>query len=326
MKNNITQSVLTLFSIVLCYSCSPYGENPAEESLEAGANIANEVSHQVPDPKCGYDMMVPLVFNAGGQEITIGQCELVNGTEYMHIIFYPQSGLSVAVTAAWRGKHSVFCGTSTGGDCVPPTDAEGNTDPLAFPYVSALKIPLASAAIVIPLREIYEANSFAAYAQLVAVDQSGLPIFSTSVWAKGKSLQNGSQLIDYILTSCPDQGCEPWMDGAPNCYAPYVPPCEVPVVAPGDNHDAFSCRKGSGEVKFTVCHLPPGNPDNMQEICISETALPAHIIDFKPADNPCMGHHSGCHIGPCDPCGAGSSVDNALRSAAFAEENSCPGN
>lgn len=39
--------------------------------------------------------------------------------------------------------------------------------------------------------------------------------------------------------------------------------------------------------KVLVCHLPPGNPENVQEICISENAVAAHIAH-------------GCRVGVCD--------------------------
>ena len=31
------------------------------------------------------------------------------------------------------------------------------------------------------------------------------------------------------------------------------------------------------QVKFTICHVPPGNPDNAHEITVAEAALPAHF-------------------------------------------------
>ena len=58
--------------------------------------------------------------------------------------------------------------------------------------------------------------------------------------------------------------------------------------------DASCGNKGK---KVLVCHVPPGNPSNVQEICIAPQAVGAHI-------DPAYGH-SGCHVGPCDfvdPC------------------------
>lgn len=39
--------------------------------------------------------------------------------------------------------------------------------------------------------------------------------------------------------------------------------------------------------KVLVCHYPPGNPENVQEICISQNAVAAHLAH-------------GCRIGSCD--------------------------
>lgn len=39
--------------------------------------------------------------------------------------------------------------------------------------------------------------------------------------------------------------------------------------------------------KVLVCHIPPGNPENVQEICISENAVAAHLAH-------------GCFVGACE--------------------------
>ena len=47
--------------------------------------------------------------------------------------------------------------------------------------------------------------------------------------------------------------------------------------------------------KVLVCHLPPGNPANMQEICVGPAAVDAHV------------RNHGDHVGACAPaptCGA----------------------
>lgn len=325
---NVTQTIC-LFSLILILasSCNPYTDNPADDQLNVGANVANEVIHAVPDPKCGFDMMAQLVFETGGQDVLVGEVELVNSKEYMHVIFLPQSGLSVSTAAVWRGNHSVYCENSTGGECQPPVDEYGNPDPYQFPYFDELRMPAAAYGVVIPLNELYEANSFCAFAQLVALDGSGSPIFSKAAWARGKSATTGVHKLDYILGACPDMECEPWIDSDNQCGAENTVACVVPSVAPGDDLSEYECTKGNGQTKFNVCHLPPGNPANMQSICIAESALDAHIIDFKPIDNPCMGHHSGCHIGPCDPCGPGSTIDQSAKDAAdFAAKHGCTGN
>jgi hypothetical protein len=55
--------------------------------------------------------------------------------------------------------------------------------------------------------------------------------------------------------------------------------------------------------KVTVCHLPPGNPENMQSICIDWSGVPAHVAEYRPAGSQ-QGHDSGCQIGECgsNPC------------------------
>jgi hypothetical protein len=57
--------------------------------------------------------------------------------------------------------------------------------------------------------------------------------------------------------------------------------------------------------KVLVCHVPPGNPSNVQTICIDWSGVPAHVEAYRtPEMNPNHGHDSGCHIGPCNstPC------------------------
>lgn len=102
--------------------------------------------------------------------------------------------------------------------------------------------------------------------------------------------------------------------------------CAVPTANPSTNLSAWNCTNGNGQQKVKVCHLPPGNPANRQNLCIAVSALPAHIVDFKPISTPCMGHHSGCHIGPCDPCGPGSSNSSIAAAQAFMQQYGCPGN
>lgn len=66
------------------------------------------------------------------------------------------------------------------------------------------------------------------------------------------------------------------------------------------------CRSGnSPQHKVLVCHIPPGNPNNPQEICIDWNGVPAHVARFRaPGSNPRHGHDSGCEIGRCgsNPC------------------------
>ena len=53
-----------------------------------------------------------------------------------------------------------------------------------------------------------------------------------------------------------------------------------------DDCSSFTC--GQNNNKVLLCHVPPGNPGNAHTICISPSALPAHLAQ-----------HPGDHCGPC---------------------------
>jgi hypothetical protein len=57
----------------------------------------------------------------------------------------------------------------------------------------------------------------------------------------------------------------PWLSTIPAAYAD------------GDNDD------DDGNGKVTICHIPPGNPDNAHTIRVSEYAVDAHLDhgDYK---------------------------------------------
>jgi hypothetical protein len=64
---------------------------------------------------------------------------------------------------------------------------------------------------------------------------------------------------------------------------------------------------GNPAHKVMVCHLPPGNPANRQDICIDWSGVPAHVAAYRPSTaNPNMGHDSGCYLGPCGSSACGS--------------------
>jgi hypothetical protein len=74
------------------------------------------------------------------------------------------------------------------------------------------------------------------------------------------------------------------------------------------NYQNVKCSAGnSPQHKVRVCHRPPGNPTNVQNICIDWSGVPAHVAKYRPAgSNPNMGHDSGCMIGNdcnANPCG-----------------------
>lgn len=72
------------------------------------------------------------------------------------------------------------------------------------------------------------------------------------------------------------------------------------------NAQNIICTPGNRPTqKVLVCHIPPGNPNNPQTICIDWSGVPAHVEAYRtPQMNPNHGHDSGCHLGPCnsDPC------------------------
>jgi hypothetical protein len=51
----------------------------------------------------------------------------------------------------------------------------------------------------------------------------------------------------------------------------------------------------AGQPKVTICHVPPGNPDNAHSITIGEAAVPAHLAN-----------HPGDAIGECQGGVSGS--------------------
>lgn len=51
--------------------------------------------------------------------------------------------------------------------------------------------------------------------------------------------------------------------------------------------EAEPCADNDGDGRITICHVPPGNPDNPHTIAVSPNALPAHLAH-------------GDHCGPCE--------------------------
>ncbi len=49
---------------------------------------------------------------------------------------------------------------------------------------------------------------------------------------------------------------------------------------------------GCGSQQVTICHIPPGNPENAQTLTVSINAWNGHM-------NNNGGHHNGCHLGEC---------------------------
>ena len=55
------------------------------------------------------------------------------------------------------------------------------------------------------------------------------------------------------------------------------------------------------QAQVTICHVPPGNPDNPQTITIGAPAAEAHLRN-----------HDGDHLGPCTAADTAAATDAAL--------------
>ncbi len=73
-------------------------------------------------------------------------------------------------------------------------------------------------------------------------------------------------------------------DYLPDCYGPYFPGYE-------DLHPEWTCPNNEQQKKVEVCHRPPGDEGNYHQLCISLSALEAHL-------------RHGDVIGPCIDCGS----------------------
>lgn len=313
----------TLLLTILATGCSPYDENPAEEGLITGELGGLKTRHTVSN-KCGADLFIPMVFEVNSTEVQLAELEIVNDEDFLHFIVKPNSGLTVSEINIWRGTHSIFCNNNSFSGCDAPTDSSGALVPSLFPYQQQFGIQSLSQVYSIPLDQVYKSNSFVIHAKTVSLGQNGSIIFSQSVYAKANVQQGNPLKVDFVVSKCPGQACEPWIDGNPNCD---TNACAIPVAAPGDNISAFKCTPGAVNSDYKICHIPPGNPSGMAATCIPESQLKLHLVSHKPNNNPCLGHHSGCHLGDCDPCGPGSTINlSAIPAAEFADANGCLNN
>ena len=79
----------------------------------------------------------------------------------------------------------------------------------------------------------------------------------------------------------------------------------------GTDESSAEVSGQAADPKVTICHIPPGNPDNPQTITVSENALPAHLEhgdslgacpeDPSPPDDQYNEKVLICHIPPGDP-------------------------
>lgn len=99
----------------------------------------------------------------------------------------------------------------------------------------------------------------------------------TYLWSTGETTQSinvcPAVSTDYTVTATDANGC---------------------VEVSGTIHvEAVDVHCGNNGDKVLICHIPPGNPDNAYSICISPSAVPAHLAH-------------GCFLGDCaetaDPC------------------------
>lgn len=99
----------------------------------------------------------------------------------------------------------------------------------------------------------------------------------TYLWSTGETTQSievcPATSTDYTVTATDANGC---------------------IEVSGAIHvEAVNVQCGNNGNKVLICHIPPGNPDNAFSICISPSAVPAHLAH-------------GCFLGDCaetaDPC------------------------
>ena len=93
---------------------------------------------------------------------------------------------------------------------------------------------------------------------------------------KAKNSQSRSNSSDN--SNC---GCGDYVDisnigkcrKCPDCNCPEIPPCpQCPdCVCPGGS----PCPE-CPDPKITICHFPPGNPNNPQTLSVAASSLPAH--------------------------------------------------
>jgi hypothetical protein len=61
-------------------------------------------------------------------------------------------------------------------------------------------------------------------------------------------------------------------------------PATYATGADDDDHDDGG-NGGDDDGKVTICHIPPGNPDNAHTLRVSENAFDAHLAQAIPLEN-----------------------------------------
>ena len=93
-----------------------------------------------------------------------------------------------------------------------------------------------------------------------------------------------------VCDICPggDDSVDNNADGIPDCSQ---------ALSLDEYSDDWKCGNNNNKVK--LCHVPPGNPDNPQELCVSANSIPSHL-----------NNHEGDAVGPCTSCGSGAKTKN----------------
>jgi hypothetical protein len=91
--------------------------------------------------------------------------------------------------------------------------------------------------------------------------------------------------------------------------------CTESIETGGSVH-ALGHQQDCPPTKVLICHMPPGNPTNVQEICVGPSAVAAHVsnhgdhlgacypAECTPNDNPCGDALPPCCTGfVCGPTG-----------------------
>jgi hypothetical protein len=139
---------------------------------------------------------------------------------------------------------------------------------------------------------VYTGSSNLSNCTTLTANSTGLSGTLTYAWSTGATTQS--------ISACPPSGATTYMVTISSNGNP------VAINAITVNNVNAACGNGNNAgAKVWVCHVPPGNPGNAHDICISWNGVPAHVARFRsPGSNPNQGHDSGCEIGRCgsNPC------------------------
>jgi len=80
-----------------------------------------------------------------------------------------------------------------------------------------------------------------------------------------------------FLTTCSEAPTEPNMEEAQAVSQPTPSGQEPEPDTGGESTQFTSCPTPGNPSKVLICHVPPGNPPNAHEICVGQSAVPAHL-------------------------------------------------